>query len=78
MPDKEFVPHNLAYPLVQQFAALQQSVNMYIFIILILMITNFKCFFIKILELFINKQKPYNHSNYVHERWIVIKFQHGK
>ena len=27
------------------------------------------------LELFINKQKPYNHSNYVHERWIVIKLQ---
>ena len=57
------------------FAAKLIVVNIYMFIILILMITNFKYFFIKMLELFINKQKPYNHSNYVHERWIVIKLQ---
>lgn len=25
------------------------------------------------LELFINKKKPYNHSNNVHKRWIVAK-----
>ena len=27
------------------------------------------------LELFINKRKPYNLSNYVHERWIFVKLQ---
>ena len=25
------------------------------------------------LERFINKQKPYNHSNNVHKKWIVAK-----
>ena len=30
---------------------------------------------IKILELFINKQKSYNHSNYVHEKWIIAKLK---
>ena len=30
---------------------------------------------IKMLELFINKQKPYNHSNYVHEKWIIAKLK---
>ena len=32
--------------------------NMYMFIILILMITNFKWFLIKMVELFLNKRKP--------------------
>ena len=27
------------------------------------------------LELFINKQKPYNHSYYVHEIWIIDKLK---
>ena len=27
------------------------------------------------LELFINKRKSYNLSNYVHERWISVKLQ---
>ena len=35
-------------------------------------------FVIKMLELFIDKQKAYNHSNYVHERCIVDKASIGK
>ena len=27
------------------------------------------------LELFINKQKLNNHSNYIHKTWIIVKFQ---
>ena len=45
-----------------------RTVNMNMLIILILMITNFKWFFIKMLDLFLNKQKPYNHSNHIHKR----------
>ena len=53
-------------------------VNLNMLIILILMITNFKWFLIKMLELFLNKWEPYKHSNYIHKRWITVKFQIGK